>query len=1220
MTCKDDKTYPYPPTNVFGNDSILTIYTGCGYKGITADDFLVAAELGLLGGLVDFEDGTILKVVDGNFVDSGLRYDSELEALVYDGKIIADELEVSTDTISISQRLDIEAFGNSVEFKDTFNNDRRLPIYTKVNEQGSLGNFFAQVGAEQPIIIQDQFDEINTNANYSPPDTAGQAVSSNVSRGHYRFSEAGVNARIRVIATNEDGERFVQFGTEAYPFKEFVSVAYNGTEASETIVTYPAGIYNTEGLTYETYIETFDPETREASGEPLNILGTDDNGVFRAYVVVDFQIVTEIELAGGGDVIGTGPTVVGEIPVYSDTSGKLIQTSSKKVSDFVEVTDPLNKQSINIIANTVDIYAPDDLYNHYFYVGDAAATIKLKNPNADYTEQDRFQVFNDSEFELVINDNNDVELQIVQNAQAYEFFYIDTEFFSGWKVETLRTRGRNVLEYDVSIDAGPTLGPAQTGTLISITQSGDVIIPMLFTLEAFDNFETGDVIEITTSDSYQNYFFGVFYTSSIGQPLVVYPNNSCRLTRTDTNWTIQQDGTFLRTGIRSSVSRNQPLDPNSSSMKPVNGISIIDTPDDIASYIEDQDGHRVLQLDLTEIPSTATFVQKYSRADLDYFQIAYQGKYGDDRVYYPASIKQDGNGWTQFGFTGYLLVHSVDKSTGAKGDSVLEIRPDRVIALKQPYFNGDKLAISANNPIQNTSSFSDLIYTNGQTITEWVNANPGYTPQQFLAAVFSSVVLGGTRWRLSATTSGTDYNGTFPGTYQQVEIHRNGDNTRCFLRAYDKESNIHYYAGYKDGQSLKWERYGYAGQGLGVPIRNFITNTAITQSSPVAYYTNNSSNASSTGEIKLTNDDGYNEFNVIIYGASKSTRDYSISTGTPGSISTKRIRIQEIWECRIFVNWDDATKTNFFWQKVDDGTQGYVMDEDLVESFEANNDLILAPNDGQEIYLKDSNKDLGYGLNNVSTYFQPADGPIDLDAATYLDYGQMYAVHKNTGSPKCLMMIHETLVAELWGNPVDDINKLSMVIKSGAKAALGMVNQTAPTGGVWNYQGYAIDIATTSDNANTTNPTKYLKDDGTEATVVADYARAIYSAGTFRNDGTTLLARGVVNFTADTATPNTFTADETSDYFVCSVTVGGGTFNQFKMMPVFMTKTNNLDMYDKKAVLFSDAASAVGELLTISYEGAEDANAILEAAKTSSDFAEFKQALEDTTITLTETL
>ena len=85
-----------------------------------------------------------------------------------------------------------------------------------------------------------------------------------------------------------------------------------------------------------------------------------------------------------------------------------------------------------------------------------------------------------------------------------------------------------------------------------------------------------------------------------------------------------------------------------------------------------------------------------------------------------------------------------------------------------------------------------------------------------------------------------------------------------------------------------------------------------------------------------------------------------------------------------------------------------------------------------------------------------------------------------------------------------------MVVKSGAKAALGLVNQTAPTGGVWNYQGFAIDIATTSDNANTTNPTKYLKDDGTEATVIADYARAIYSSGTFKNDGTTLLARALL--------------------------------------------------------------------------------------------------------------
>ena len=651
----------------------------------------------------------------------------------------------------------------------------------------------------------------------------------------------------------------------------------------------------------------------------------------------------------------------------------------------------------------------------FFYIGAAPAAIKLKNPNADYSEQDRFEVFNDSGYTLVMTDIDDNELQIVQSGQAYEFFYLEGVLFTGWKVETLRTRSRRaVVEYDVSTDSTPTLGPNQVGPLISITQSGNITIPMVFSLEAFDNFQTGDVIEISASDSYLNYFFGVLYTSSIGQQLVVYPNNSCKLTRTDSSWDVQQDGTFIRTGIRTSTSRNTPLEPNGSAMIPVNGISVIDSPDDIATYVQDDEGHRVLQLDFTAIPA------------------------------FPEGIDY------RFGVNNW-------------------------------YDNGPAAEYQQSNPIQ----FLEM-ECNGGYVNQVVHQGYGYTT----------------------------YLRVYPGDY----------NTTKSVEFKDSESRVS---------------------------------------------------------------------------------------------GRRTVRVGETWKVTSAQKDSDS---DVYWERMDDGTAGYVMDDDLVESFEANNDLILAPGDGVEFYLKDSNKDLGYGLNNVSTYFQPSDGPIDLDASNYLDYGQVYAVHKTINSNKCLMMIHETLVAELWGQSIDGVNKLSMVIKSGAKAALGMVNQTAPTGGVWNYQGYAIDIATTSDNANTTNPTKYLKDDGTEATAIADYARAIYSSGTFRNDGTTLLARGVVNFTSDTATPNTFTADDSSDYFVCSVTIGGGTFGQFKMMPVFMTKSNNLDMYDKKAILFNDAASAVGELLTISYEGAEDANAIIEAAKTSDSFAEFKQKIEDTTITLTETL
>jgi len=1124
MSCKD-KNYPYPIENVSADGQIVTLHTGCGYVGISVADFKKGFNLGILAELFNFDDGTIVMVEDGDFVVSPLSYDAELDSIVSTKRIIADEIQLSADTIELSQRLTIGAAGTIVEYFDEFLSEQSTPVITKYDrENGTLGTYSRDIGAEQSVVIQPTDAFLFTGAVYNPAPTT-TTTRSNVNGIQYKFKNAGLNCRIKGTVTTTDGETRNLFGTDARPYNYFVTT---GGTNFVTFVKYVGGIGNFPGYIYDIYIEAYDPETNEATGEPLNMYGNIVDGVFTSYAKVFFQLINDIPFGTGGDVAGFGTAAIGDIAIYKTEDGKEIQTSSKKVTDFVLKDDPSNKQSINIIANTVDIYEPDDIYNHYFYIGLAPALVKLKNPNDDYSEQDRFQVFNDSGNKLIIADNDDVELQVIQGGQAYEFFYLDNDAFTGWKVETLRTRSRDIVEYDVSSDATPTLGPDQVGPLISITQSGNITIPMVFSLEAFDNFQTGDVIEISASNAYTNYFFGVLYTSSIGQQLVVYPNNSCRLTRTDTSWDVQQDGTFLRTGIRSSTSRNTPLEPDGSAMIPVNGISVIDLPDDIASYIEDAEGHRVMQLDFTGI------------------------------------------------------------------------------------------AQQTNANINNTYSFSNLITSTGQSIPAWISDNPGYTPQQFLAAVFSSTVLGGTKWVLSATTSGTSYNGTFPGSFQQVEIHRNGDNTRCFLRAYDKESNVHYFAGYKAGQDLAWKKYAYDSDVTGLESKivydNEVTNITTTGQGLIAEYVG----YGSTSARHNHNFDGSGVFWLSNFQTSK--RDKIVNVGTSvGNVGVPDLSVPFNMTVRFTYNADiDKIIQEASYTRAD--IIDLVTTPELVESFEANNDLILAPNDGEEVYLKDSNKDLGYGLNNVSTYFQPSDGPIDLNASTYLDYGQMYAVHKNVNSNKCLMMIHETLVAELWGNPVDDIDKLSMVIKSGAKAALGMANKTAPTGGVWNYQGYAIDIATTSDNANTTNPTKYLKDDGTEATVIADYARAIYSSGPFKNDGTTLLARGVVNFTADTATPNTFTADDTSDYFVCSVTVGGGTFNQLKMMPVFMTKTNNLDMYDKKAVLFNDAASAVGELLTICYEGAEEASAIAEAAKTSDSFGEFKQKIEDTTITLTETL
>lgn len=212
-----------------------------------------------------------------------------------------------------------------------------------------------------------------------------------------------------------------------------------------------------------------------------------------------------------------------------------------------------------------------------------------------------------------------------------------------------------------------------------------------------------------------------------------------------------------------------------------------------------------------------SIVQKVASSEGQFASVetAYLGLFGDEgesdeRLFYPVMLKQDVNGWTQFEFTANMQFKSKNKDTGVVGDKVLEIQPSKVVHHKQPYYGDDKLATRTNNNISNTASFNDLIHSSGQTINEWIAANEGYEPSELLDAIFDSKVLGSTNWICSATTSGNNYNGTFPTSYQQVEIHKTGGSSRNFMRAYNKESQTHYFAPYKSGEDPVWKTYTYA--------------------------------------------------------------------------------------------------------------------------------------------------------------------------------------------------------------------------------------------------------------------------------------------------------------------------------------------------------------------------------------------------------------------------
>ena len=215
-----------------------------------------------------------------------------------------------------------------------------------------------------------------------------------------------------------------------------------------------------------------------------------------------------------------------------------------------------------------------------------------------------------------------------------------------------------------------------------------------------------------------------------------------------------------------------------------------------------------LEKDVPAIPDDG-YIEKYTRADTDYVQVAYQGKYDDDKVYYPVSFSQDSNGWTQLKFTGNMIFHCNNKDTGSELSKPFEIRQSKVVHNVQPYYGDNKLAIKASNNISNAASFNDVITTGGKSVSQWISENPSYTPSQLLDVVFDSKVLGESNWVVSLTASNNTYNGTIPSGYSQWELHKTGGAARNFMRVYHKESHSVYFSPYKEGEDPVWKKYAW---------------------------------------------------------------------------------------------------------------------------------------------------------------------------------------------------------------------------------------------------------------------------------------------------------------------------------------------------------------------------------------------------------------------------
>ena len=171
------------------------------------------------------------------------------------------------------------------------------------------------------------------------------------------------------------------------------------------------------------------------------------------------------------------------------------------------------------------------------------------------------------------------------------------------KEKNISDGSEDVIDIDVSTSAAVAINNTFVGKFINITQSSGSSIPMIFTLSAFNAFETGDVLTFNASDSYVNYYFGVFYTDLNGAQGVVYPSESLRMIRTDNSWDISQDGRFTKAAIVTAGQQGVPLVGNESSIQNVQAISAVEN--DAVQILDDGNGHRTLEFDLNKLEPTS---------------------------------------------------------------------------------------------------------------------------------------------------------------------------------------------------------------------------------------------------------------------------------------------------------------------------------------------------------------------------------------------------------------------------------------------------------------------------------------------------------------------------------------------------------------------------------------------------------------------------------------
>ena len=200
------------------------------------------------------------------------------------------------------------------------------------------------------------------------------------------------------------------------------------------------------------------------------------------------------------------------------------------------------------------------------------------------------------------------------------------------------------------------------------------------------------------------------------------------------------------------------------------------------------------------------------------------------------------------------------------------------------------------------------------------------------------------------------------------------------------------------------------------------------------------------------------------------------------------------------------------------------------------------------------------------------------------------------------MILHESLVEQIYGGSVDGVNELTMVFGAHARGRLSMYNQKLPEGVAWNWNGDGIPEGS---DINEENPTEFVDKNGE---VVPDWSKTAiasgcYSVGVLANRGSDALRRADINYTKADKTA-AMVIDNNSEFFVMPIRAGGGTFNDNKIFMFFMSRLYDTE-YIQDSYTFENSAGAIGYTLGVAYQAAIDR----EEDKESSQNEIFKMAV-----------